>query len=59
MGVDKGGEKMDYKEVYFYEYCETCRYKNTNDDEYPCDKCLSETVNLHSHKPVKYQKKKK
>lgn len=46
-----------YKEVYFHEYCKTCEFKNKKEDETPCDECLAEPANLHSHKPVKYKKK--
>lgn len=46
-----------YKEVYFHEYCKTCRYKKVEDTEAPCDECLSEPLNWNSHKPVKYEKK--
>ena len=43
-----------YKEVYFNEYCKSCEFKNKKEDETPCDECLENPVNLHSHKPVKY-----
>lgn len=47
------------KEVYFHEYCKTCKYKdvkNTDDpDWHICDECLSNPINLYSHKPVKYE----
>lgn len=44
-----------YKEVYFYEYCETCKYKDLKENEEPCEECLSEPTNLYSHKPIKYE----
>lgn len=44
-----------YKEVYFGEYCKTCKHKDLPEDEDPCDECLSETVNLFSHKPVRWE----
>lgn len=47
-----------YKEVYFNEYCEKCKYKDKKEDDTPCDECLSNPVNVHSHKPVKYEEKK-
>lgn len=46
-----------YKEVYFSMYCETCKYKDTPEAEDPCDECLAATVNLYSHKPIKYEEK--
>lgn len=45
-----------YKEVDFKKYCETCKFKKNKETETPCDECLSNPVNLHSHKPVKYTK---
>ena len=47
-----------YKEVYFNEYCKSCEHKNKKEDETPCDECLSNPVNLFSHKPVKYEENK-
>ncbi len=44
-----------YKEVYFDKYCKACKYKNLTAADDPCDECLEETVNLYSHKPVKYE----
>ena len=46
-----------YKEVYFHEYCKSCKYKDLKDTEDPCNKCLGEPANLYSHKPVKYKEK--
>lgn len=46
------------KEVYFNEYCKTCEYENLTEEESPCDECLSNPVNLHSHKPVCWKEKK-
>ena len=46
-----------YKEVYFDEYCGSCKHKSKNEDETPCDECLENPVNLNSHKPVKYEEK--
>lgn len=46
-----------YKEVYFHEYCPKCmNYKEKMTDD-PCNECLSEPVNLHTHKPVKFEEK--
>lgn len=46
-----------YKEVYFDEYCKTCANEKKKEDEEPCDECLSEPVNLDSHKPVRWKEK--
>ena len=51
--------EYEYKEVYFHEYCKTCKYEDVDDIEDPCNECLSEPANLHSHKPVKYVPKEK
>lgn len=45
------------KEVYFYEYCKTCKYSELKDDEEPCNECLTNTTNTYSHKPVNYKEK--
>ena len=49
--------QYDYKEVYFHEYCKTCRYQSVDDAKDPCNECLSEPVNLNSHKPVGWEEK--
>lgn len=51
--------QYDYKEVYFNEYCKSCKYKDVDDVKDPCNECLDEPINLHSHKPVKYEPKEK
>lgn len=48
----------EYKEVYFNQYCKTCKHKDVKDTDDPCNECLDEPINLYSHKPVKYEKKK-
>lgn len=50
-------DQQEYKEVYFHEYCKTCKYRKAADTEAPCDECLGEPTNLNTHKPVKYEKK--
>ena len=45
----------DYKEVFYYQYCKTCKYKDVDDVKDPCNECLDEPYNLNSHKPVKYE----
>jgi len=47
----------DYKEVYFHEYCKTCKYEKTPENKEPCNECLDDPVNLNSHKPVKWEEK--
>ena len=50
-------DQYGYKEVYYHEYCKTCKHVNVANTEMPCDECLSEPINMYSHKPVKYEKK--
>lgn len=49
----------NYKEVYFYQYCDTCKYCKLKETEEPCDSCLAETANLCSHKPIHWEEKNK
>lgn len=49
--------KYEYKEIYFHEYCKTCKHSDIMDIEEPCNECLNNPVNLHSHKPVKWEEK--
>lgn len=46
-----------YKEVYFNQYCESCKYSNVSEKDEPCNECVETPVNLYSHKPVKYEEK--
>lgn len=48
-----------YKEVYFDQYCKTCKHKDLKEEEDPCDECLENPVNTYSHKPVNWEEKKK
>lgn len=47
-----------YKEVYFDEYCKTCKHKKVEDTDEPCCECLENPTNLYSHKPVKWEEEK-
>lgn len=44
-----------YKEVYFHEFCKTCKHKEVKNTEEPCNECLDNPTNLYSHKPVKWE----
>lgn len=47
---------MDEKyEVYFDQYCSSCKHFNKEDYEDPCNECLENPVNINSHKPVNYE----
>lgn len=46
-----------YKEVYFGEYCKTCKHEKLEEDKDPCHDCLNNPVNVYSHKPVYWEAK--
>lgn len=48
-----------FKEVMFNIYCPKCEHKDVKDHDEPCDECLYNTYNIHSHKPVNYKEKEK
>lgn len=45
------------KEVYFGDYCKTCKYEKNLESEDPCYDCLNEPVNEDSHKPIRWEEK--
>ena len=47
------------REVRFDKYCETCKHKNKNEKEDPCNECLEYGYNTESEKPVNYELAKK
>ncbi len=47
----------EYLEVYFDQYCKSCKYCDAKDVLDPCDECLTNPVNLYSHKPVNWKEK--
>ena len=51
--------EYQYKEVYFDQYCKTCKHKDVAEEKDPCHGCLSEPTNLNSHKPVNWEEKSK
>lgn len=52
---------MEYskKFVAFNKYCETCKHKDVNEVEDPCNECLDNPVNDHTDKPIKYKEQEK
>ena len=50
-------DHQSYKEVYFDQYCEKCKYKDIEETEEPCDECMGESTNWNTHRPVKYEEK--
>ena len=47
--------EYEYKEVYFDQYCKTCKHADLDDVKDPCNECLGEPANMYSHKPVNYE----
>lgn len=47
--------EQEYKEVYFDEYCKSCKYYKLSEEEHPCDTCLENPINLYSQKPVNWK----
>ena len=45
------------KEVYFHEYCPTCKHHDKEESEDPCWDCLDQGWNEDSHKPIKWEEK--
>ena len=45
------------KEVYFDQYCKTCKYCELKEVKDPCNDCLTEPSNINSNKPVNYKNK--
>lgn len=47
----------EYKEVYYCAYCYKCKHFDSDDIEDPCNRCLIEFTNVHSHKPINFAPK--
>lgn len=50
--------EQEYQEVYFEQFCKTCKHEETYECDDPCNECLENPYNLYSHKPVKWEPKK-
>lgn len=51
-------EQTSYEqEVYFHEYCKTCKHENVSEADEPCEECLENATNTESHKPVRWEAK--
>lgn len=51
------GNAYILKEVDFHHYCKSCIHSKKSEHESPCDECLDEPVNEHSHKPIRWEEK--
>lgn len=47
------------KLVFFDEYCEKCKYRELEEEEYPCFECLSVAAREFTHVPEKFEEIKK
>jgi hypothetical protein len=47
----------NYKEVYFSQYCTSCKNAVKTEDEEPCNDCLANPMNVDSHKPTHWEEK--
>lgn len=45
------------KEVYFGQYCKSCKHHGLEESKDPCNDCLAEPGNTNSHKPMNYESK--
>lgn len=50
--------EKNYKEVQYSKYCWICKHKNVNENEEPCETCLTEFVNENSKKPLYFEENK-
>jgi regulator of replication initiation timing len=46
----------DEKEVYFDQYCKSCKHRGLKESKDPCNDCLAEPSNTNSHKPMNKEK---
>lgn len=44
------------KEVYFDQYCPSCKHREKGEEEDPCHNCLMYPMQSYSHKPINYDK---
>lgn len=47
----------EYLEVYFDQYCKTCKYYELKENKDPCDECIAIPMNENSHKPINWEAK--
>lgn len=45
-------------EVVFYKYCELCKFRSLEENEYPCKECLESPYNYGTSKPTMFEEKK-
>lgn len=47
----------DYKMVMFNTHCPKCKYEEVDENQEPCEECLTEYAKWASRKPVKFEEK--
>lgn len=45
------------KIVEFDKHCKNCVYKDLPETKDPCYECLTEPVNVYSHRPIKFKER--
>lgn len=45
-------ENGNIKEVYFDQWCSSCKYKDNSESDDPCWDCLERGWNIDSHRPI-------
>ncbi len=48
-------EINEEKIVEYEKYCPKCKHFALDDADDPCNECLTEPVNLYSHKPINFE----
>ena len=46
------------KIVNFVKYCKSCKYKELEENEEPCNSCLSVGARSYSERPIKWRDRK-
>ena len=49
----------DLKEVYYDQYCPKCKHWDKEESEFPCCECMTNSVQVDSHRPEKFEEAKK
>ena len=47
----------DLRMVEFWRYCETCEYKELDENKEPCEECLDHPWNEYTSKPINWKEK--
>lgn len=51
-----GAFEICEREVEYWNYCDTCKYKDLDDTQEPCNECLGNPITENTSKPIKYEK---